>query len=404
MNSHLISPHTLQNKNAVYSKKFVRILTDEFPQKKYAPKEKDQDRTSVHFGQRKLFLSEVEFLTNCCKEIPQNRIFKKIILIYAGAAPGLHLEFLSEMFPFIKFVLIDPAKMGFESNEKIRIHQEYFNDEMALNLWEEFKEEIILFVSDIRRFGPGAKLTDAEIEKEILEDMRNQMNWYNILKPFRSLFKFRLPYVENRPNAKYTLDYLEGDIYFQIWPPNSSSETRLYVRENAKIKSYDCLKYENQLYYFNNIERVNCYEHNYDIDGLDHCYDCRAEIYVFEYYINNFERVKKFCRNGEILNKLTVDECVSKLNKTLNANERKIVICYDKKEYQIKFTSIKYGKRIEDLFNEKNLITFKSEKWKQKNYHFDHKNTLNMDEKSKFKRKNPSDSYQNDKRKIIKLL
>ncbi|RNA27762.1 hypothetical protein BpHYR1_053876 [Brachionus plicatilis] len=389
MDIHL-SPHTLQNKNAKYSDKFVRILTDEFPEKKYVPKEKDQDRTSVHFGQRKLFLSEVEFLTNCCFEIPKEKMFKKIILIYAGAAPGLHLEFLSQMFPFIKFVLIDPAKMAFEPTDKIRINQEYFTHEMALDLREEFNSDIILFISDIRRFGPGAKLTDAEIENEILEDMQNQMDWYHILKPFRSLFKFRLPYVENRPNAKHTLDYLEGDIYFQIWPPNSSSETRLYVREKAKLKTYDCLKYENQLYYFNNVERVNCYEHFYDLDGLDHCYDCRAEVFVFENYIKNFNSVEKLCRNGETLKYLTVPEYVSKLNVTLKADERNIIICYNKKEYQLKFTSIKFGKSVEDLLNDNNLVKFKTNKWKLRNHHFDHMKTLSNSESIQSKRKTDS--------------
>lgn len=382
-----LSPHTFQNKNANYSENFVRILTDEFPEKKYVPKGKEEDRTSVHFGQRKLFLSEVEFLTNCCAEISMEKIFKKIILIYAGAAPGLHLKLLSQMFPFIQFILIDPAKMCFESNEKINIKQEYFTNELALNLMEEFNDEIILFISDIRRFGPGAKLTDAEIENEIIEDMRNQMNWYYILKPFRSLLKFRLPYFENRPSAKRYFDYLEGDIYFQIWPPNSSSETRLYVKNNAKVKTYDCLKYENQLYYFNNVTRVSCYLHDFNLDGLDHCYDCRAEIYVFENYLKHFKLLKMFCRNKEFLKELTISNYVSNLNETLKANERNIIFCYMKNEYQILFTSIKLGMKAEDLFNEKNLIKFKSNKWRVKNHHFDHVKTLDTDEKSRFKKK-----------------
>ena len=113
--------------------------------------------------------------------------------------------------------------------------------------------------------------------------MTAQMKWYEILRPFRSMLKFRLPYIGDKLNRKEKMKYLEGDIFFQIWPAGSSSECRLIVKENAsKDKVYDSIKYEDQLFRFNQVERVMCYKHDVEVDGLDHCYDCRAEVFVFE--------------------------------------------------------------------------------------------------------------------------
>jgi hypothetical protein len=57
-----------------------------------------------HWGQRKLLLSEIEFLTDWA---PLDR---DSIVVYAGAAPGTHIAFLAEMFPRLSFVLVDPSE------------------------------------------------------------------------------------------------------------------------------------------------------------------------------------------------------------------------------------------------------------------------------------------------------
>ena len=56
---------------------------------------------------------------------------------------------------------------------------------MALNLRDEYSDYIRLFVSDIRRAGPGSDLGEDEIEEEVLEDMRSQQTWYHHLEPYR---------------------------------------------------------------------------------------------------------------------------------------------------------------------------------------------------------------------------
>jgi hypothetical protein len=159
-----LNPHTYQNKDCKYidRSRFFRVLSDDYPSNvEYKPRRPDDDRSTVHFGQRKLHLSEIEFLTNFCKELDEyveyslKKASSDVVLIYAGAAPGIHISKLSDMFPFIKFVLIDPADFHVKETERIQIIQEYFTDQMARELKKEYTNQTILFISDIRVFGPG---------------------------------------------------------------------------------------------------------------------------------------------------------------------------------------------------------------------------------------------------------
>ena len=187
-----------------------------------------------------------------------------------------------------------------------------------------------------------------------------QMEWYKILKPFRSMLKFRLPYIGENVDRMVTMDYLDGEIFFQIWPAGSSSECRLVVKENASLKTYNSIKYENQLFRFNQVERVMCYEHNINVAGLDHCYDCKAEVFVFEEYLKLSEKLDQFS-NGKIKFLGSVKEYIEDLNEFLNASYKAIRITKDEKHYDLKFTDIRYGIEFEDICN-KDTQTFKRRK------------------------------------------
>jgi hypothetical protein len=71
-------------------------------------------RSTNHWGQRKLLLSEIEFLSLF---IPQLRARspppKRIVVVYAGAAPGTHIPYLFDLFDNrtgdLQFALFDPA-------------------------------------------------------------------------------------------------------------------------------------------------------------------------------------------------------------------------------------------------------------------------------------------------------
>lgn len=90
------------------------ILTyDEIPEStvKYAAGMAKHDR-NPHIGQRKLLMNEIQFMT----------LFDSPLCIYIGYAPCEHFVVLSELFPDLKFLLIDPNYPVFD-HQKVYISQ-----------------------------------------------------------------------------------------------------------------------------------------------------------------------------------------------------------------------------------------------------------------------------------------
>jgi hypothetical protein len=141
----------------------------------------ERDRSTCHWGQRKLLLSEIEFLTLCTGGGG--------IVIYAGGAPGQvgkqtlfvfesffllltilwrvllnllihlfqHIRLLSELFPRVsRFVLFDPRPFALVPCERVQLRQEMFTDQVC----DEFKtnKEPVLFISDIRTANPNEQV------------------------------------------------------------------------------------------------------------------------------------------------------------------------------------------------------------------------------------------------------
>jgi len=126
--------------NKFRNNNFRRILSDNAKEHEYVT-DKGKIKSQLHHGQRKLYFSEVEFLTRFGN--------KNDIIVYAGAAPGTHIDHLSKMFPDRKFILVDPRPFDpiLKKNKKITTKQEYFTNEMA----KEYKDrKDVVFISDIR--------------------------------------------------------------------------------------------------------------------------------------------------------------------------------------------------------------------------------------------------------------
>uniref|UniRef100_A0A6B2L6V4 Cap-specific mRNA (nucleoside-2'-O-)-methyltransferase n=1 Tax=Arcella intermedia TaxID=1963864 RepID=A0A6B2L6V4_9EUKA len=146
-----------------------------------------------HWGQRKLLFSEIEFLS-------LHAMDEDVVVIYAGAAPGTHTNYLSDMFPRAYFYLVDPAPFQARASERIEIVQDYFSDEMAEGLVRRFGDRVRLFVSDIRSLD--REMDDERKEGRVAIDMEWQMKWHEILKPKVSMLKFRLPYPPQKDKEK----------------------------------------------------------------------------------------------------------------------------------------------------------------------------------------------------------
>ena len=261
------------------------IVNSEHPRLKYQRRGWDNKKTIRHWGQRKLLLSEILFLTRWGHKS------KKII--YAGAAPGCHIPFLSSLFPEHKFVLVDPNPFQITENENIQIINDYFTDELAAG----FKEDV-LFISDIRT-ADWRQMNPAENEEYIIKDNNSQMKWIQLMQPAKSMLKFRCPYpdVVGGKTKMY-----KGEIVLQVWPPPSSTETRLVVDDVLELVEYDNLEYEEQLFYHNNVNRYKKYQQPVIGEGLDDSFDSAAEVTIIYEFLEKFPQ---YCQCKNILDSIS---------------------------------------------------------------------------------------------------
>jgi hypothetical protein len=229
-------------------KQFTRkdtILTEDFPKKEYSSRSSEQ-KNSVHIGQIKLLLSEISFLTLFLNEK------ENPIVVYAGAAPGNHIPILSDLFPEIEFHLYDPAPFKIKQTNKIKIYNQYFLDKDA-SQWT--NKDNVYFISDIRT-SDFRFVSEEENEDEILNNMKMQAKWVDIINPVQSLLKFRLPYAIEKVRKKYgeTIEYFDGYVFFQAYAGQSSTETRLVPIKGTK-KLWNFKIYESQMFYLNSVVR-----------------------------------------------------------------------------------------------------------------------------------------------------
>jgi len=211
---------------------------------------KDEEKKAIHWGQRKLLLALVQFISLFWnpKKVP------KPVIVYAGAAPGTNIGIVSMLFPEAEFHLYDPSPFKIESNEKVHLYQQYFTDEDAKK-WA--NRDDVYFISDIRTADYTKSKDLDENENQIMKDMEMQMRWFKIINPVEGHLKFRPPYTGgNRPPR---IDYLYGYVFKQPWAPQTTTETRLVpVRDstgNWIVASWSAQKYQDQMFHHNVIVR-----------------------------------------------------------------------------------------------------------------------------------------------------
>jgi cap2 methyltransferase len=212
-------------------------------------------------------MSEIEFLL-----MAQPPLEQRCVVIYAGAAPGTHVKTLSYMFPEHRFVLVDPGHFTVQADgDRIITHTALFTDDLAHELKAQYDGWHVLFVSDVRS-ADYERGTSEENQARIQIDMDAQAQWHRILRPFKSMLKFCLPYTPG------TTSYLSGDIFLPVGGPITTTECRLIVDPDAEEQVYDHTEHEQKMFFFNTVTRPAVYPHPIRGHGIDHCYDCRAEV------------------------------------------------------------------------------------------------------------------------------
>lgn len=200
-----------------FDRSMLRLKSNAARREYYSRKNQKELKYAVHWGQRKLLLSELEFLVFFWDpDKVQNPI-----IVYAGAAGGEHIPILPKLVPQIKKLhLYDPSPFHIKESEKIKIYHKKFTNEDALK-WS--NRDDIFFISDIRT-ADYKVLTPNENEKKILKDMKMQKEWVSIMNPVEALLKFRLPYPDF---GEKIVPYFYGHVFLQPWAPPTSTETRL---------------------------------------------------------------------------------------------------------------------------------------------------------------------------------
>ena len=137
------------------------------------------------------------------------------------------------------------------------------------------------FISDVRSF----KNDDSEKDQAlaIQRDMNNQLQWCKDMDPTRSYLKFRLPYPQHISwlgMGNYNYTYCAGDLYYQAYVGNYSTELRLDASRADILKDqvYDVKQYDDGLYMWNEHVRLYSRFDKFGKTALSHgrcsCNDC----------------------------------------------------------------------------------------------------------------------------------
>ena len=278
-----------------------------------------------HFGQLKLFYSELEFMTLIEKQIDVN----ECLFVYVGSGSGYRLKelFVKYYYPGTHWLLYDPRPFKIEEDEQIKIRtgdRGFFRDETVAEVLEIANGRKIIFICDMR---------DDIGDAEIYDDIISQQRWGVQMSAEFMLLKFRFPfndfsYVKNeyddiREHIVYKRDdknggilYLNGMILTQLYSPPRSTETRLFVAKMKYINGtsdkyqmsyYDPLEYEQLLSNFNVNVRMSkfSYEdsdklHIY-IPGQKMTYTAASEYLIMEKYLKHNKREYNYV---EIINEI----------------------------------------------------------------------------------------------------
>ena len=293
---------------------FTRLLSPSFPCLPYKERRREL-KTVVPWGQRRLFLAELDFLSLYADEYAAacTSAGHQPTVVYAGAAPGSHLSYLARLFPALTFVLYDTAPFRVQPSANVELRLESFTDGAALE-WGGSSHPP-LFICDVRS-ADLFQCSVQQVDSAIASDLSDQMRWVEAMTPYRALLKFRLPWDDGRTM------YLKGQLRLPVWGSQTTTECRLVPDTPIAYATYEHSTYEQQMFHFNTRHRVQIYEQRTEgqddtapmtlteqlcaavtgerreetrgrkhrdraLSGLDGCYDCTAELFILRHFLDS---------------------------------------------------------------------------------------------------------------------
>jgi hypothetical protein len=275
-------------------------------------------QSRCHWGQKKLLLSEIQFLTKVCQKL-NTKSLKDYAVVYVGAAHGFHFPILYNLFPELIWILYDPGKFSKEAHmhpekQKVKIFNQFFTDDTINHAKQNAENRKILFISDIR-LTPN--------EEAVMKDMISQAKWGTELGADYMLLKYKPPYEDENTkqfktntindlqiNPKHiknpdlktddkTFLYLKGDVYIQLFAHIHSVELRLMVEKvNGKyeLETINYGEIEKKMFYFNTNLRTSWSTEDYDflhyIPGYDSSIECVMEYLIIKNYYEYLHNIK----------------------------------------------------------------------------------------------------------------
>jgi 8-oxo-dGTP pyrophosphatase MutT (NUDIX family) len=171
------------------------------------------------------------------------------------------------MFPSLHFIAFVHPSLQLQSQlPTLELRSSYFTEKST----QEFAGKNVLFICNI--------VTSKTNDLRFVEHMKLQLKFHELIRPKKSLLKFRLPSSPGKTN------YLNGDIYLPICGRAEATETRLVPSEG--LREYDHAEYNEAIFRFQGILRVAIYSHPLHIPEMDWCYDCKAEVSVLRDYVH----------------------------------------------------------------------------------------------------------------------
>ena len=146
---------------------------------------------NCHIGQRKTLLTELEFYNKCVDFDEENNI-----IIYAGSASCEHLPVLLDLFPTLKFLLIDPNY--FSINWKLKyIYQN--TDTISKDNLDHFKSHL---TTKKQRYEHLAEITKLGLTTNFIYD-NEKYDIYDVInnkKYIKQMDKFKNKFFDNETN------------------------------------------------------------------------------------------------------------------------------------------------------------------------------------------------------------
>jgi hypothetical protein len=282
--------------------------------KEYTPWKTVEDCPSyrtMHYGQRKLFLTELMFLSLVSNPKQQS------IVVYAGAAPADHIWTLISCFPFIRFILIDPERWNkrfcdlqpalkqtsyrFSNQNRYKIHDRievihgYMTDDLAKTLSTMYKNTDLFFISDIRPTDVDHSVSTIQERNSIIKNnMDMQSQWLKLLNQNRknkiwAIFKFKPNFSES------VTKYYKGFLFYQPWAPLRSTELRLITDNDEDIINYDNTLVEKHMAWYNDFFRNHVIERN-ELTGIP---DSILENCICKYFLKHFS--SSFSQDNQLM-------------------------------------------------------------------------------------------------------